>query len=93
MLTNVVISIITSVVSFFDGLLPHVSVPSWFVTDAGSGVMTNIGDLLAGAKNSLPVVAILNVLHDLLVFLPIVLGYMLFDWVWTHSPTILGNRL
>jgi hypothetical protein len=92
-ITNAIIGIIVVVVGFFDGLLPSIGVPSWFTTNATAGTAADIGNALSAVKNVLPVDALLTVLHAFLLFLPLALGYLIFNWVWNHSPTIMGTSL
>jgi hypothetical protein len=93
MITDGIFVVLSAVIGFFDRLLPSFTVPSWFTSNATSGITTAVGDGLSAVKNVLPVVAMLNVLHAFLLFLPLALGYMIFDWVWNHSPTIMGTSL
>jgi hypothetical protein len=95
MITDWLISIMVSVVNFFDTLLPHFDMSSawfsWLTTNAFSTTIGNyVGGLLAPISSWFPVDAFLNVLYALLIFLPAVAAYEVFQWVWRHVPTIAG---
>ena len=91
MIPNALIALVTTVVNFFQSLIPNVSVPSWLTTDAlGSGLATTIGQFLSPLNAFLPVDAMINVLLALLVLLPLIIGYEIFQWAWEHVPEIFG---
>jgi ABC-type uncharacterized transport system permease subunit len=90
MITNLLIDLVSGVFSFFNALLPSVSVPSWFTTNAASSITTKVGNLLAGMSGVIPINAFLTVLQEMLTFLPLALAYLIFDWAWGHCPTIAG---
>jgi hypothetical protein len=79
-----------AVVTFFNSLLPSWTLPSWLTTEGFSAVATEVGDFLAAPSGIFPVDATLIVLQEVLLLLPVVLGYLIFQWVWDHVPTIAG---
>ena len=91
MITDALITLVNTIVGFFDSLLPLFTAPSWFT---GSGLTVTvaqwIGSALAPMNQFLPVDAILNVLMTLFVLLPFIAAYTVFQWVWDHVPTIAG---
>lgn len=91
MITNFVISLVTTVVSFFINLLPSMTIPSWFGTDSfGTTLANQVGGLLVGAKDYLPVGAIVDVVAAVCTLLPVFAAFWVFEWVWKHVPTIAG---
>jgi len=85
------IEIVVTVVGAFDALLPTFTLPSWLTSDAWSaGVANTVGGMLAAMQSWFPVDALLTVLHDVLVLLPALAAYAVFEWVWRHVPTIAG---
>lgn len=90
MIANLLIGMVSAFVTFFNNLLPSFTVPSWFRADALGSFTTTVGDYLSGMRNVFPVDATLTVLSGVLQMLPVILGYMIFDWLWNHCPTILG---
>lgn len=94
MITTVILNIVSSVVSFFSSLLPTFSAPSWLTSDAlGSSLASSIGSLVAPMNSILPVDAMLTVLQAMLLVLPVVILYDIFQWGWSHVPTIAGFGL
>jgi uncharacterized sodium:solute symporter family permease YidK len=89
-ITTFLLSLFGAVISFFNGLLPSWTLPSWLTTEGFSAVATTVGDFLAGPRGIFPVDATLTVLQEVLLLLPVILGYMIFQWVWNHVPTIAG---
>lgn len=90
MITDFLISIVSSIISFFDNLLPTMTVPSWFTTNATSAIVHTLGDFLAAVSGFLPVDAVLTVLQSVVTFLPVAILYLLFNWTWQHVPTVAG---
>lgn len=91
MITNAIISIVISVVNFFNNLLPSLTLPSWLTTNALSTTIANdLGGLLAPISSWFPVDALLNCIYAALVLLPVFAAYSVFQWVWRHVPTIAG---
>ena len=93
MITNLLLGLVSGIFSLFNSLLPSVSVPSWFTTGAIASLTTAIGNQLSGMSGVFPVVAVLTVLQGMLTVLPMVLGYVIFNWLWNKSPTIAGCSL
>jgi hypothetical protein len=91
MIVGWLLGLVATVVGFFQGLLPSVTVPSWFTSDNfGSGLATSLGGLLAPLNNVLPIDALLSVLEALLLLLPVIVAYEAFQWAWNHVPSIFG---
>lgn len=91
MIVQGIISLVVTVVSFFQGLLPSVSVPSWFTTDQlGGSLASSLGSLMAPVNHVLPLDALLTVLSEAMALLPVIVAYMVFQWAWDHVPTIAG---
>ena len=91
MITSAIISLVVAIVNVFDALLPSFTLPSWLTSDSwASGVANTVGGMLAAIRGWFPVDPLLTVLHDLLVLLPMLAAYAVFEWVWRHVPTIAG---
>jgi hypothetical protein len=91
-ITGFLISSVASVLGFLLDLLPSWTPPSWLAAGVvlPSGVATTIGGLLHAVAGFLPIDTILTVLQDIFEFWPVVIGYLIFQWVWDHIPTIAG---
>lgn len=92
MITNFVLGVVQTVVSFFLGFLPHFALPSWLSgsTVLPGSVATAIGTVLHSVAGFLPVDVVLTVLGSLFSVWPVVAAYLAFSWVWRHVPTIAG---
>lgn len=91
MITDFIISVVVAVVSAFDSLLPSFSTPTWFGSDGfGSTVAAFIGGMLSPIYSWFPVAAIVAVLQGLFTLLYVFCAYAVFEWVWSHVPTIAG---
>jgi len=90
-ITNIILDLVQGVVSIFAALLPHLSVPSWFTTDnLGGSLATSLGSLMAPLNHIFPIDALLTVLSAVLLVLPVVIAYEVFQWAWNHIPSIAG---
>lgn len=91
MITGWLIGLVVSVLSAINGFLPSLSLPSWMTSDAWSAAIVNtVGGMLGAMSGWFPVDALLSVLIGVLTLLPIIAGYVVFDWVWKHVPVIAG---
>lgn len=91
MIVTAILKVVVAVVSVFDAFLPHLTVPSWFLSAAlTSTVATDVGDVLGIVKPVFPVDIFMNVLEYVFATWPIVIGYFVFEWVLRHLPTIAG---
>lgn len=89
MITDVFIELIVKVIGpFINGFLPHLSLSST-VTAIQNGAGT-LGSALEVASPVVPWGVVFDWLGVLLVVLPVLGGYMVFQWVWDHIPSILG---
>jgi hypothetical protein len=91
MITNLIIGLVDIVVTAFNALMPHLTLPTWLTTNAfSSTIADDVGGLLAPISAWFPVDAVLNCVYAALVLLPIFAAYSVFQWVWRHVPTIAG---
>jgi hypothetical protein len=85
------LQIVTLSLSLFFGLIPNITLPSWMTSSAfASGVASAIGGALEPVRPFFPIDTILTVLASLFTVWPLVLGYLVFEWVWAHVPTVAG---
>jgi hypothetical protein len=90
-ITNAILSIVITVVGFFNGLFPSLTIPSWVSSDQiGSAVANYIGGMLAAISSWFPSAALVTILQGVVTLLPLVAGYYVAEWVWRHVPTIAG---
>lgn len=92
MITAAIIGLVHVVVAAFLSLLPSWTPPSWLAagTALPTGVADSIGSLLHPVASFLPLDTILTVLGDIFELWPVVVAYLVFQWVWSHIPTIAG---
>jgi len=83
---------ISTVIGFLDGLLPHVTMPSWVT--AGSLIPSGVSNFIGSALHTIAPVFPSAVLADIFVGVaslwPFVAAYAVAQWVWNHVPTIAG---
>jgi hypothetical protein len=94
-ITTAILTAIATAVSFFDSLLPSVTMPSWLAggTILPSGVASTIGGMMAAINGFVPIDAVLTALISFMVLLPVVFAYVVFNWIYKHVPTIAGFSL
>lgn len=92
MILSFIIQGLTTALHWFFNLLPSWTMPSWLSSGVAfpSGVASAIGGLLAGVSPYFPVNLLLTILSSVLSLWGAVVGYLLFQWVWSHVPTIAG---
>ena len=92
MITNVIINIITTIINFLDGLLPHLTMPSWLV--AGNLIPTAASNFLGEALYTIapffPSTIIAEIFVGICSLLPFIAAYTVAQWVWNHVPTVAG---
>ncbi len=95
MITNLLLDLVTSVVSFFDSFLPHVVMPSWLAGTVvlPSAVASTIGGMLAAVAPFIPVDVVLTVLTTVMLLWPVIFAYVVFNWIYRHVPTVAGFGL
>ena len=95
MITNAIIGLVTTVVSFIDGLLPSFTMPTWLTTTTfiPSAWAQFLGMIAKWAAPVFPSDLVLSILVALSWFWPIVVAYTIFQWIYTHLPTIAGFGL
>lgn len=95
MITNFLLTVITSVVSSVDALLPSFSLPSFFASGSliPSGVVQLVASALYSVSPWFPSSLLLSILVAAASLWPAVLGYIVFQWIWKHTPTIAGFGL
>lgn len=83
---------VTVLLSGFFSILPSWTMPSWLSSGTAfpSGVASSIGGLLEPARNFLPIDTILTVAASIFTLWPLIIGFLIFEWVWKHVPTIAG---
>jgi hypothetical protein len=85
------IEAVTQILAGIFSLLPSWSIPSWLASGTlSTGVANTIGGFLEPVRNVLPVDTICSVLASVLALWPAILGYLVFQWIWSHLPTIAG---
>jgi hypothetical protein len=90
-ITNWILTAMTAVFSFFSSLVPSLTVPSWLGSYGSlSSYATDVGNFLSPMYNWFPVSAFLTPLQAVLTLWPVIVGYMVFQWVWDHWITIFG---
>jgi hypothetical protein len=94
-ITDFFLTIILSVVEFFDSFLPHVTMPSWLAgsTVLPSGVASTIGGMMAAVAPFIPVDVVLTVLTTVMLLWPVIFAYVVFNWVYRHVPSVAGFGL
>ena len=92
MIITWIIEGITGALSWIFSILPSWSMPSWLSSGSAfpSGVATTIGGYLHVVAPFLPVDLVLTILATVLTLWVVVAGYLIFQWVWSHVPTISG---
>lgn len=92
MITNGLLEVVTAILSGLFSLIPSFSMPTWLssATAFPSGVASSIGGYLHAVEPYFPIDTILTVLASVLELWPVVIGYLVFQWVWEHLPTIAG---
>lgn len=92
MIVSFIIGLVDSALGFVFRLIPSWSMPGWLTSGTAfpSGVATAIGGYLRVVAPFLPVDLILTVLQSVFSLWPAVVGYLIFQWVWQHVPTVAG---
>jgi hypothetical protein len=87
-----IIDLVRDVFGFFLNLLPSWTPPSWLSSGTAlpTGVATTIGGLLHAVAGFIPIDTFLTVIGDVFLLWPVIIGYLVFQWVWSHVPTIAG---
>ena len=95
MITNLLLTVVSGVVGFFDSFLPHVAMPAWLsgATVLPSGVAATIGGMMAAVAPFIPVDVVLTVLTTVMLLWPVIFAYVVFNWVYRHVPTVAGFGL
>jgi hypothetical protein len=92
MITTAIIDLINTVIAGFDSLFPSFSLPSYF--SGGSLIPSGVVNFFAAAFNTIspffPSALFLAVLVALADLWPIVLAWIVANWVYNHIPTIAG---
>lgn len=92
MIISWVVNVITALLSAFFSLLPSWTMPSWLSSGTAfpSGVASAIGAALEPVRSFLPIDTVLTVMASIFALWPVIIGYLVFQWVWRHTPTIAG---
>lgn len=92
MIVNGLLIAVTALLRALFSLIPSFTLPSWLASASAfpSGVATTIGGYLHTVQPYFPIDTILQVISDVLVLWPVIIGYLVFQWVWAHLPTIAG---
>ncbi len=92
MLTNLILDLINAILTGFNALFPHFSLPSYF--SSGSIIPSGVVDFLAASlytvSSFFPSSLILAVLVAIANLWPIVLAWVVANWIYNHIPTIAG---
>ena len=92
MITNLLLSLANTVLSWLDALLPHLTIPSWLTS--GSLIPSGVSDFIGSALHAIAPVYPSAVLAEIFVGVasmwPFVAAYVVAQWVWNHVPTIAG---
>lgn len=95
MITDALLSIVSTVVSFIDGLIPSFALPGFFAS--GSLVPDSVVNFLAAAFHMVapffPSSLVLSLLVAGAALWPAFMGYLVFTWVIRHTPTVAGFGL
>jgi hypothetical protein len=91
-IVNGIILIVKTLLSALFSLLPNYAMPSWLssVTSWPTGFASTLGGYLAAIKGWFPIDTVLTVLIWVLNMWPVIIGYVVFQWVWGHLPSIAG---
>ena len=92
MITNVLLSLITTLVSGIDSLIPSFTLPSFF-TGASLLPIGVINFLAASAFMITPIFPsglLLSFLVAIADLWPFIMAFLVFDWIYNHIPTIAG---
>jgi hypothetical protein len=92
MLLTWAIEAVTAALGWVFHLLPTFSMPSWMAAGTAfpGSVATTVGNYLHVVAPFLPVDLMLTVLSNVLSLWPAIIGFLIFQWVWAHVPTIGG---
>jgi hypothetical protein len=87
-----ILSIVSALLRGFFDLLPSWTLPSWLAAGTAfpSGVAATIGGYLRVVAPFLPVDVCLTVIGSILSLWLAIVGFLVFQWVWEHVPTIAG---
>ena len=93
MIVGWIITAVAALLKAFFALLPSWAMPSWLAS--GTALPGSVASSLGGALEpvraaGLPVDTILTVIGSIFSLWPLVIGYLVFEWVWKHVPSIAG---
>jgi len=92
MIINLVLDLVSAVVSAVDALLPSFTMPSWLTSGTliPSDVSNYIGEGLHIISPFFPSAVLAEIFVGILTMLPFVAAYTVAQWVYRHIPTIAG---
>ena len=92
MILDLILALLSALVSAIDGLLPHFTMPSFLTTTTliPSDVVSFMASGLALISPVFPSGVLLNIVEGVSTLIPITGAYLLFNWVYHHIPTVAG---
>lgn len=88
-ITDALIDLVTYVIApVINHLFPPLDISAF--TSFSSGAASTLGGWLGIVSPYVPITFMLTMLQVVLVMLPAIGGYVIFQWFWNHVPSIAG---
>lgn len=92
MIVGWILSLVTAVISAFDSLFPSFSLPSFF--SGGSLIPSSVVNFFAAGFYTIspffPSALVLSLLVAIADLWPVILAWIVANWIYNHIPTIAG---